>query len=81
MSPAATYRFLPAEMAENLRHFGITVRRPVQGQQQGLHRSPHFGSSVEFAEYREYTPGDPIALIDWSVYARSDRYVIRPTKK
>lgn len=45
--------------------------------QRGLHRSPHFGASVEFAEYREYTPGDPIGLIDWSVYARTNRYVIR----
>jgi uncharacterized protein (DUF58 family) len=44
---------------------------------QGLHRSPHHGSSVEFADYREYTRGDPPSLIDWAIYARSDRYVIR----
>ncbi|MHC4874655.1 MAG: DUF58 domain-containing protein, partial [Planctomycetota bacterium] len=44
---------------------------------QGLHRSPDFGSSVEFAEYRRYTPGDPIRQIDWNVFARSDKYVIR----
>lgn len=44
---------------------------------QGLHRSPHHGSSVEFADYREYTRGDPPNLIDWAVYARTDRYVIR----
>jgi uncharacterized protein (DUF58 family) len=49
----------------------------MDGSHQGLHRSPAFGSSVEFAEYREYAPGDPVSQIDWPVYARSDRYVIR----
>lgn len=49
----------------------------MDGSHQGLHRSPAFGSSVEFAEYREYAPGDPVSRIDWPVYARSDRYVIR----
>lgn len=56
---------------------GISVRRPVQGFQSGLHRSPHHGASIEFAEYRAYTPGDPINRIDWPVYARSDKYMIR----
>lgn len=64
-------------MAERLRGIEIGVRRPMDGSKQGLHRSPSFGSSVEFAEYREYMPGDPISQIDWPVYARSDRYVIR----
>ena len=64
-------------MAERLRGVEISVHRPMDGSNQGLHRSPAFGSSVEFAEYREYMPGDPIARIDWPVYARSDRYVIR----
>ena len=64
-------------MAERLRGIEIGVRRPMDGSNQGLHRSPAFGSSVEFAEYREYMPGDPISQIDWPVYARSDRYVIR----
>jgi uncharacterized protein (DUF58 family) len=53
------------------------VNRPVEGPAQGMHRSPHFGSSVEFAEYREYTPGDPPSRIDWAVFARSDRYMVR----
>lgn len=64
-------------MAERLRGIEISVHRPMDGSNQGLHRSPAFGSSVEFAEYREYMPGDPISQIDWPVYARSDRYVIR----
>ncbi|HUU17921.1 MAG TPA: DUF58 domain-containing protein [Sedimentisphaerales bacterium] len=71
------YRYLPPRMAERLRGVEIGVRRPMDGSHQGLHRSPAFGSSVEFAEYREYAPGDPVSQIDWPVYARSDRYVIR----
>lgn len=77
MKAPATYKYLPAELADDVRNLGITVRRPVFGPKEGMHRSTHFGASVEFAEYREYTPGDPPNLIDWSVYARSDRYVVR----
>ncbi len=55
----------------------LTARRPVEGSRQGAHRSPHHGASVEFAEYREYSPGEPASLIDWAVYARSDRAMVR----
>ena len=74
---SSAYKFLPAQLAERLRNITLTVRRPVEGNLQGAHPSPHHGSSVEFAEYREYTPGDPPNLIDWAVYARSDRTMIR----
>lgn len=47
------------------------------GSAAGRHRSPHRGSSVEFAEYREYTPGDDTRRLDWKAYARSDRYYIK----
>ena len=60
---SADYKYLPADLADRLRQFGLTVGRPVEGSVQGLHRSPHFGSSVEFAEYRRYAPGDSVALI------------------
>jgi uncharacterized protein (DUF58 family) len=71
------YKYLPPELADRLRNIGLTVRRPVEGAMQGLHRSPHYGSSVEFADYREYVRGDPPSRIDWAVFARSDRFVIR----
>src|SRR2546426_226085 len=77
MTQPAAYKFLPVALADRLATMGVTVRRPVVGAQQGLHRSPNFGASVEFAEYREYRPGDPPNLIDWAVFARSDRYMIR----
>jgi len=74
---SAAYKFLPPELAERLRNLGLAVRKPVEGAVQGLHKSPHLGASVEFAEYRNYVPGDAPDLIDWAVYARSDRYMIR----
>lgn len=75
-SPQA-FRFLPATLADALQRLGIRVRRPVRGRGEGLHRSPDFGASVEFAEYRAYVPGDPPNRIDWSVYARTDKHLIR----
>lgn len=72
-----TFRCLPPALAEAVGRLGIHVRRPVRGRGEGLHRSPDYGASVEFAEYRDYTPGDPPNRIDWAVYARTDRYRVR----
>lgn len=49
----------------------------VEGFFSGLHRSPYHGFSVEFSEYREYSPGDDTRYLDWRLYARSDRYYIK----
>ena len=49
----------------------------VEGFLTGLHRSPFKGFSVEFAEYRQYIPGDDLSTIDWKVYARSDRHYVK----
>lgn len=77
MKEVPAYRYLTRQMVERLRGMGLAVKRSMDGHRQGTHHSPAFGSSVEFAEYREYQPGDPIHQIDWPVYARTDRYVIR----
>ena len=53
------------------------AHRSSKGFLSGLHRSPFKGFSVEFAEYRQYIPGDDLATIDWKVYARSDRYYVK----
>ena len=53
------------------------ARLPMLGNVAGKHRSPHRGSSVEFAEYRKYVPGDDTRRLDWKAYARSDRYYIK----
>src|SRR5437762_1683311 len=47
------------------------ARLPMAGNMSGHHKSPHKGSSVEFAEYRKYVPGDDIRMLDWRVYART----------
>lgn len=49
----------------------------VEGFFSGLHRSPYHGFSVEFSEYREYSPGDDTRYLDWRLFARSDRYYIK----
>jgi uncharacterized protein (DUF58 family) len=49
----------------------------VQGFMSGLHRSPDFGYSVEFAQHRQYVPGDSPKHIDWSVYAKTDRFLTK----
>lgn len=49
----------------------------VEGFFSGLHRSPYHGFSVEFTEYRQYTPGDDLRYLDWRLYARTDRYYIK----
>ena len=55
----------------------IRARVAVQGFIKGIHRSPYHGFSVEFTEYREYSPGDDPRYLDWRLYARSDRYYVK----
>ncbi|MDA3961423.1 MAG: DUF58 domain-containing protein [Planctomycetota bacterium] len=74
---AADEPLLRVELIERLADLAITMRRPILGAAQGAHRSRAHGAAVEFADYRSYTPGDPPHLIDWKVYARTDRYLIR----
>jgi uncharacterized protein (DUF58 family) len=50
---------------------------PMEGNVSGIHKSTHKGSSVEFAEYREYTPGEDPRRIDWRVLARTDKYFLK----
>ncbi len=55
----------------------LRSRRLVEGAISGQHRSPFHGFNVEFAEYREYTPGDDLRRLDWRVFARTDRHYIK----
>ena len=60
-----------------LMHLPLLARSPMEGTVSGHHKSPHRGSSVEFAEYRNYAPGDDIRRLDWRVFARSDRFYMK----
>ena len=55
----------------------FVARRVVEGLLAGLHRSPHRGFSVEFAEHRMYQPGDDLRFVDWRMFGRSDRYYVK----
>lgn len=55
----------------------LRAKQVVEGFISGLHKSPFFGSSVEFVQHREYSPGDDIRHIDWKVWSRSDRFYIK----
>jgi uncharacterized protein (DUF58 family) len=60
-----------------IRDLELRARVVVEGLRAGLHRSPYSGFSVEFTEYRQYTPGDDLRYLDWRVLARTDRYFLR----
>jgi uncharacterized protein (DUF58 family) len=70
-------RLLDPETLNRLSGLEVTARHIVEGFMSGLHDSPYKGSSVEFAEHREYVPGDDIRRLDWKVYAKSDRFYIK----
>lgn len=55
----------------------LRARLVVEGYVSGLHRSPYRGFSVEFAEHREYAPGDDLRFLDWKVFGKSDRYYVK----
>src|SRR5438128_12659611 len=69
--------FLVPDILARITRLGLRARRVMQGSISGLHRSPLHGLSVEFAAYREYSPGDDLKRLDWRAYARSERYVIK----
>jgi uncharacterized protein (DUF58 family) len=60
-----------------IRSLELRARIVVDGLLSGLHRSPYHGFSVEFTEYRQYSPGDDPRFVDWRVFARSDRYFVK----
>jgi uncharacterized protein (DUF58 family) len=55
----------------------LIARQVMDGYVQGMHRSPHVGFALDFAQHRPYVPGDDIKRIDWRVYAKADRYYIK----
>ncbi len=70
-------RFLDPELLASLSSMEIKARTVVEGMVEGLHKSPFKGFNVEFSEYRQYVPGDPLKDIDWKVYARTDKFYIK----
>lgn len=71
------HRFLDLANMEILRKVRLRPRGAAEGSFAGPHKSNYRGTAVEFADYREYVPGDDIRLLDWKVLARTDRYYVR----
>jgi uncharacterized protein (DUF58 family) len=76
-APRRGRQFLDPAVVARLGTLELKARSIVEGFLSGLHRSPFKGFSVEFAEYRQYMPGDDLSTIDWKVFARSDRYYVK----
>ncbi len=70
-------RFLNPSVLAGISHLELVAKTVVDGFISGLHRSPDFGFSQEFAEYRMYSPGDDLRHVDWNVYARTDRCYLK----
>ncbi len=68
---------LSPETLSRLANLEIRARLVVEGFVTGLHKSPYHGFSVEFAEHRQYMPGDELKNIDWKVLAKTDRYYVK----
>jgi uncharacterized protein (DUF58 family) len=77
MAAVTRSNFLDPAVVARLGSLDLKAKTIVEGFLSGLHRSPFRGFSVEFAEYRQYLPGDDLQTIDWKVYARSDRHVVK----
>ena len=77
MSETTQKSLLDPEVLARITSLGLRAQRVMEGTISGLHRSPLHGVSVEFADYREYSPGDDLKRLDWKAYARSDRFYIK----
>jgi len=73
----STTELLKPELIEKISSLNLRARLVVEGFISGLHRSPFRGFSLEFTEHRPYLPGDSIKLVDWKVYARTDRFFVK----
>ena len=70
-------RFLDPAVLASISSLDLVAKTVVDGFVAGLHRSPTFGFSQEFAEYRQYTEGDDLRHVDWNVFARSERIYLK----
>lgn len=75
------YRSLRTESLGRISRLELIARGVVEGFITGKHQSPYKGTSIEFAEHRQYVPGDDIRSLDWRVFGKSDRYYIKQFKE
>lgn len=75
--PESGARFIDPRVLARLASLELLARTVVEGFVSGLHRSPHFGLSTDFAEHRPYQPGDDLRRLDWKLYGRTDRFYLK----
>src|SRR5271154_5553840 len=77
MQPRTPTRFINPALLAEISTLDLVAKTVVDGFVAGLHRSPDFGFSQEFAEYRAYSPGDDLRHVDWNVFARTERMYLK----
>jgi uncharacterized protein (DUF58 family) len=70
-------RFVDPRVLSRIANLELLARTVVEGFVSGLHRSPHLGLSTDFAEHRQYLPGDDLRRLDWKLWARTDRFFLK----
>lgn len=76
-TPVRGINFIDPQTLMRIKNLQLRAKLVVEGFYAGIHRSPFHGFSVEFSEYRQYTPGDDLRYLDWRLFARSDRYYVK----
>ena len=77
MNMESSQQLLDPQMLARLQALPLRARRTVEGYTAGVHRSPFHGFSIEFAEHRDYSPGDDLRYLDWKVFGRTDKYYLK----
>jgi len=77
MAETAEKDYLDPKVLNKITKLELRARLVVEGFVTGMHKSPYRGFSVEFAQHREYVPGDDIRFLDWKIYGKHDRFVIK----
>jgi uncharacterized protein (DUF58 family) len=75
--PVDLKQFLTPDAVARIARLELVARNIVEGFLSGQHRSPYFGQSIDFAQHREYAPGDDVRRIDWKVWSKTDRLYIK----
>ena len=70
-------KYLNPQVLARLEGLQLRARLIVEGYVSGVHRSPYHGFSIEFAEHREYAPGDDLRYLDWKVFGRTDKFYLK----
>ncbi len=75
--PQETSQYLDPKVLSKVERLEVRARLVVEGFISGMHKSPYKGFSVEFAQHREYVPGDDVRFVDWKIWGKSDRFYIK----